>query len=517
MRRKLVWSVLLAVSAGLLYGWCFPPRHWWPLAWIALAPVLVIVRESSTRRAAWLAALFAVAGTCATVDWLPKTVMTYFGQSAAAGIGLFLAVTFVMVVPPVVAFALAYKALAGRVSGLLPLWAGAAWTATELARANLWTGNPWVLLGYSQVGVDPVVQIADVTGVYGLSFLVALVNAALAECWLSARRSAKGKKVAAKCLATASVALAVALGYGSLRLAERQDREAGATSVAVVQGNIDLGARWRNELYGRNLDVYLRLTAEALHATGARLVVWPENAMTFYLAYEPLYQKAISLVLDVFGAQLLAGGPHHDANAKDPSFFNSAFVLSPAGEITARYDKERLLPFGEYFPLPRLEFLRRRFVRVREFSSGGPAAPVPTVAGAAGILICNEAMFPEVARSRVHAGSEILVNLTNDSWMNDRKFSEIAFDMSVLRAVEQRRYLIRASTSGPSAVIDPYGRVQGKTELFTQSWSEGGVVPQHRLTAYARLGDSFAFGCVLVVLGVLVQRWARPSRAHREG
>ncbi|MGH7895847.1 MAG: apolipoprotein N-acyltransferase, partial [Candidatus Binatia bacterium] len=279
-----------------------------------------------------------------------------------------------------------------------------------------------------------------------------------------------------------------------------------ASRIAIVQANLDLGSQWRQEFYGRNLEQYMRLTLQELRTSQPQLVFWPESAMTFFLGDQPLYQAAIGHVLDAFGAELVAGGPYtasRDADA--PIFHNAAFSLAPSGRITARYDKEHLLPFAEYFPL-RLDLLRRTFGRVREFTPGTTTSLLPTVAGLAGVLICNEAMFPDVARDRVRAGAELLVNLTNDTWVGDRTFSSIAFDMAVLRAIEQRRYLVRASTAGPSAIVDPWGRIVTETPLFTQTTTTGSVAPAHGLTAYARLGDAFAIACGLVAAAALLRR-----------
>lgn len=508
---RLALKLSVAAFTGYLYGYCFPPDSIHLLAWVVFIPLCLIVRTSTLGVAAGAAALFSMAGMCATVDWLPQTVANYYDQPLLIGAALFAAVMFLMVAPWVGAFGAAYKVAAHRPSALRPLYAGAAWTAAEFARANLLTGNPWVLLGYSQLDVIPLLQIADITGVYGLSFAIVTANAALAESWLSRRG---GLKAAIAGAAFAASIVAAVLAYGQWRLrAEGHLADLPATEVVLVQGNVDLGAQWRTELYGQTLDVYLRLTTEALRQAPAPLVVWPENAMTFFVDREPLYRAAIARTLQHWNAQLIAGGPHHDGG-NQPRFYNSAFLVEADGTIRGRYDKEKLLPFAEYFPFAGSELLRRSFGRVREFTPGAPTSPLPSVAGAAGVLICNEAMFPEVARRRVAAGATYLVNLTNDTWVGDRKFSEIMFDTSILRAVETRRYLLRVSTSGPSAVVDPFGRVTTITPLFESTTTRGVIRPSDEQTIYARAGDVFAWLCVaFAVLGVVLGRTReRPPR-----
>jgi len=183
--------------------------------------------------------------------------------------------------------------------------------------------------------------------------------------------------------------------------------------------------------------------------------------------------------------------------------------------VAARYDKERLLPFAEYFPFAQVDLLRRDFGRVREFTPGTPGPPLATGAGAAGVLICNEAMFPEVAAARVRAGAEYLLNLTNDTWVPGRQFAGIAFDMSVLRAIEQRRWLVRASTAGPSAIVDPWGRVTVRTALFARETAVGTIVPRTERTPYGRMGDVFALACAAIAVvslaAVSYSRWDDPA------
>lgn len=505
MLLRLLPRLAAVVLGGVLYGLAYPPLALRPLAWVALVPLLLVVRRSRPTAAAGYGALYAVVGTCMTVDWLPRTVATYYQQPAAVGLGLFAGVMLLTVVPWVAAFAAVYGLLARRPSPLVPFTAAAAWVAAELGRATVLSGNPWVLLGYSQVGVDRVVQIADLAGVYGIGFVVAAVNAALAEGIVGWRGDPRQRRAARAGAGGVALLLGATLFYGTLQVA-RAPTAAAPLSVGIVQANVDLGAQWRDELYGQNLDLLLRLTLESLRATQPALVVWPETAMTFFLEREPAYRAAIAHVLAPWSTELVAGGVYVDGDGDGAAYFNSAFALASDGHILGRYDKQRLLPFAEYFPWPRLDLLRRNFGRVREFTPGGERPLLPTPAGPAGVLICNEALFGADAARRVRQGAAVLLNLSNDSWMNDEKFSGIAFDMSALRAVEQRRYLIRASTSGPSGIVDPYGRVTARTALTARAVSGGSVAPRHDLTAYARIGDAFAMACALAAAAAVALR-----------
>ena len=207
---------------------------------------------------------------------------------------------------------------------------------------------------------------------------------------------------------------------------------------------------------------------------------------------------------------MVAGGPRQIGEDED-AYTNSIYVMEPGGEISARYDKEYLVPFAEYFPL-QIDLLRRRFGRIRGFEHGTTSAPVETRAGKAGLLVCNEAMLPEAARRRVLAGAEILINPSNDSWIPDEKYVTQQLDFARMRAIEQRRWLVRASTAGPSAIIDPFGRPTALTEAGKKAVAVGEVWPRSALSAYGRWGDSFGVCCLLIALaGILVSHRPGPT------
>jgi len=494
----LVTPLALTLLSGCFYGLSFPTARLQLLAWVALVPFLAAIRRASLGSALFLAWVWTTSAAYTVGDWFPRSVATYYDQPLVVGIAFFFGVSSLMAAPYYMAFAASYRALAHRPAATLPLLAGAAWVAAELGRVKLLTGNPWALLGYSQVGVDRLVQIADVTGVYGVSFVLAAVNAALVEVWFGGPRAWRRTITGA---AVAGTAVTFVLGYGHARLMNAPAAPPGArqVKVAMIQANLDLGSQWRPEFYGRNLDAYLRLTYQALQESRPEIVFWPENALSFFLEDEPLYRRAIARVIGSSGAELIVGGPRFVGSPSDPVYHNSVFLLSPDGSILARYDKQRLVPFAEYFPLSALGSLQRRFARVRELAPGDPAPPLPTAAGPAGITICNEAMFPEIAAARVREGATFFVDPANDTWLT-AKFSAQQFDIVTLRTVEQRRYLVRASTSGPSAIVDPFGRVTVRTDFFTAAAIAGTIEPRTAITLYCRIGDLFAYACTLAAL-----------------
>ena len=507
--------VLALFATPVLHGLSFPPWSLWWLAWIAFVPWFAALRlVPTTTRAVLITCFTTLAGSWVVAGWLPRAVANYWAQPPYIGFALFVGVWLVTVAPAVVVFTLCYRAAAHRHGASMAFVAGAAWAGTEFARVELGIGDPFGLLGYSQVPFSSLVQIADVTGVYGISFAVAAANAALAEVWLASRGDAR-PAAAAGALATALAAVLLCLGYEAMR--DDPEAEGPPQRVAVAQANLDLGTQWRQELYGRNLTEHLQLTHEVLTPKRPAVVVWPESAMTFFVEDEPLYRQSIASVLGPADVELLAGGVHVEDRAGTPRYYNSAFLLRPSGEVAGRYDKEHLLPFAEYFPFGSIAVLKREFGRVREFTPGRPTPPLKTRIGAAGVVICNEAMFPRIVAERVSEGAELLVNLSNDSWLGDRQFSLQALDMARMRAIEQRRDLIRASTAGPSAIIDASGDVRAMTEPFTRGTLAGTVHPRVQRSFYASVGDAFAMCFVAVVVLELlaaINRWRRRPRAE---
>lgn len=509
--------------SALAYGLAFPPLSWRPVAWVCLVPFFLALRGVGSGAGLALAWVWTLVVSMTLADALPRSVEHYFLQSKLTSYALSLWVWTFTGCVYYMGFAGVYRVLTRRPGPLLPLLVGAAWASFEFLRGWLLTGsgffvgNPWVLSGYSQVGWSELAQLASVTGVYGICFLIGAVNCALAELvravWLRERRGAGWAGLTAPALL-----LALAWVYGASELrASAAERATPAVPIAIVQGNVDMGATWRSDYYGRNLDTYLELTHETFRSAGPRIVFWPEGALSFFLEDEPVYLRAIARSLRLGDAELVVGGPSREKRAGEDehAYFNAVFVVNGAGGIEDRYEKEVLLPFSEYFPLERFDFVRRHFERVRVFRPGRRTAPVETRAGRAGVLVCLEALLPEIAAKRVRDGAEFLVSPSNDSWIEDELWAARMLDLVSLRAVEQRRYLVRASTSGPSAIVDPWGRQLTRSGSFRSETLHGRIRARSDLSIYARLGDAFAFLCLACVAAALV--WHRFARARRDG
>jgi apolipoprotein N-acyltransferase len=479
------------------------------VTWFALVPFLVALRGVRPGAAFWWGLLWGHAAHWAIAWWVPPAIAHYYEQPWWFALG------FSLVSSPVywsgyyalfAAIGCSIKGLGGI--GRLVLLA-ATWVTCEFARAHLLTGAPWLMFGYALSPVTTLAQMADVGGVYALSFLAVMVNAALAELWYLFAERPVHLFALARTTACAGSVLAASYAYGSWRLMQPLPQQP-AVPMAIVQGNNEDSAHWRPGQYGKGIERYIQLSAQAAADTQPQVLIWPEAAITMFLAHEPRYQRLIQDLLASSGADLIVGAPHYaSADPALPQFLNSAFYMTPAG-ISGRYDKVHLLPFVEYFPL-RLDFVRRRFERVRAFVPGTDAAVLlDTRLGKAAVAICFEAIFPDLIRRRVRDGARVLIVLSNDVWLGRGAGPEQHLAMVGLRAIENRVWVLRATTTGISAVIDPFGRIVQRSDSFVPAVLAARVTPLQVPTIYKWFGDVFAWACVAItVVGCCATRFKR--------
>jgi apolipoprotein N-acyltransferase len=473
----------MAGLSGILLGLSFPKFGTGIVAFVALTPLLLALLGLPPARAAALAYGAGVVSSIILLYWTALVVMQYGGLSLALGSGAMLLLCL--------AFSL-FTALFGWTVGF---WArvlgpGAlllspfAWVATEILRAHVLLRFSWCLLGYSQYRAPLIIQGASWAAVYGISFLVAGCSAVIAYALSEAPRRRK-----AWALAGFLVLMGGNLAYGAWALSQPAP-SSGRLRVGLVQGNVAQEEKWDPEKAYSNLERHIALTTEAASA-GARLVVWPESALPFSFDDTPTVADHLRALVREKGIYLLFGNDDRE----DGRTFVGAKMLAPEGELIYRYHKIRLVPFGEYVP----SLFGRRFTgkvveQVSDFTPGEKPSLGRVDGQALGAFICYEAIFPDLIRE--FAGADLLVNITNDAWYGRTSAPEQHFAMAVFRAVENRKYLIRAANTGVTAVVDPEGRVLARTELFvpTVLVREVAFVPGR--TIYARFGDVFAWSCL---------------------
>jgi apolipoprotein N-acyltransferase len=354
---------------------------------------------------------------------------------------------------------------------------------------------PWELLGCSQYRVLPLIQVADITGVYGLSFLLVFANC----CLYLAFQEMPSAGSALRRLAPGLALAAVVLLYGFVQLS-RYPAEAEAnphgTTIGIVQCSFTQDQRWRGDTQAEQLARYLVYTDEACRK-GARLIIWPEAALQSYLQ-EQIPSEIIAL-LARYEATLVLGGPRYTGGPDAYTFYNSVFLLTNSG-IAQVHDKVHLLPFGEYFPLNWIDVLRTTYAGPRQYSHGDQYTVLRTPAGMLGTPVCFEIAFPEIARGFVKKGADVLVTVSNDAWFGRSSAHYQHFSMAVLRAVELRRPVLRSANTGISGHIDRAGRVLRRLEPFQDGLILTSAAPGKGETSYCRYGDVFAGLCLVALL-----------------
>jgi apolipoprotein N-acyltransferase len=493
----------LAAASGVLLALSFPKFGYPPLAWIALAPLLVaLTRHVSLPRAFALGLTTGAIYFGGTLYWM-SGVMARYGE-----LHLMVAILInALFVAYVALFPALFAVLMRRLTVVLGVGALPAapfvWTATELGRTHLFSGFPWVLLGYSQVTVLPIAQAASIVGVFGVSAIVVSVSAALASI-------VAGRALRPAALVFAGVLLVAV--WGNARINDGLLIRLGEPlRVGLVQGNV---LEEEREAPGRGREILRRLlamTGEAI-ARGAALVVLPESALSPY-AFEEYPEVALSLreVARQAGVPILVGSDQYEwrgvgRTRQVEKSFNAAFMLRGDGTTGAIYRKMHLVPWGEYVPLKNwLTFVGPLVQAIgRGFDPGDEATLLPVGAHQVSTAICYEIIYPNLVRRFVREGSELLTTITNDSWFGRTSAPYQHFDQASMRAIEEGRYLVRAANTGVSGIVDPYGRVLDRTAIYEPALVVGDVRLLTTSTMYSRTGDVFAYASAVATLALVL-------------
>ncbi len=494
------WGYSLAVVSGILLALSFPKFGHPALAWVALAPLLVALDRQPLGRAFGLGLTSGVVFFAGTLYWITGVMAVYGGLNIVSAILINAALIAYLALFPA-AFAVVTSRLRWAGDPRTLMVAPFVWVATELGRTHLLTGFPWVLLGYSQVRVLPVAQLASVVGVYGLSALVASVSAALAVFALGHARSRIDR--ALPLVVTVAMVFGVA-AWGNFRLSRGELTRAGRPiRVGLVQGNVDQAEKWDNRRAADIFRSYLRMTSQAI-GQGVDMVLWPESSTPFYFEEDRAGAQEVRALAHQANIAILLGSDQIEHGA-ETKYYNSAFLVQPNGSTDGVYRKMHLVPFGEYVPLKKLLFFAAPLVEaVSDFSAGDAAVLLPLNGHLISTAICYEIVYPDLVRRFVGAGSELLTTITNDAWFGRTAAPYQHFAQASMRAIENGRYLVRSANTGISGVVDPYGRVLSESRLFEPAI----LVSEARLlrepTVYTRTGDVFAYISALATLGLLV-------------
>ncbi len=524
---------LLVGLSSLLQVLIFPLAGVYIFSWVAFAPLIIALLrtrpagtleidgslnlEAATPGQAFVLAytsgILWYAGTC---YWIYDTMHQYGGLSKPlALLALFLFCLYLGLYHGLFGLLLSLSVGSGRDNRRALAAAPFLWVAVELARTRI-TGFPWNLLGTAEVDNISLSRITTWTGVYGVSFEIMLVNVAVAAAFLVPRRKRSTLLIAA-------LVAAAVLQAG--RLVDAPSVPANRAAL-LLQENIPVDATWTRDTFQRTLHELTDLSTKAVSSIRSPsadskaldLIVWPESPAPFY-TNDPLFRESLSEMARETHSWVVTGAIGSRSAAQNGALasqvFNSAELIDPSGDWTARYDKVHLVPFGEYLPFPRLlAFAGGLTKEVGEFKEGASRAPLDAGNKRLGIFICYESVFPGEVREFADQGAQVLVNLSNDGWYGDSGAYAQHLNQTRMRAIENDRWILSATNTGVTASIDPYGRTVARLPRKER----GALVAPYALTSvttfYTRHGDWFAYLCAIISAGALLTRFAGRKKAE---
>ena len=482
-------NLLLSVFAGGLLAISMPKPGIWVTAWIGLVPLLIALRGARARDAALYGLVTGLVYYGVVCFWL--TIFGYLPWFLVASKEAFWLMLFAVA---------ASRLLPERIGWYGYLAVPAAWTVSQWARVLGPFGFTWGSLAHTQANALPVIQLASITGPWGIDFSVCLANLALVG---AIRLRVERKRILSAAVALALSLAPVAAGWYHLRTAPR-DRA--MTRVAIIQGDlpheIDPEPGYLPEAYS----AYDRMSRQAAKGK-PDFIVWPETTIVDEVTDTRWGPLISHLAIDT-RANYVIGGYDFSGDPEGRSY-NSAHFYDRDGRKIGVYHKVHLVPYGEYVPLrEQMPWLRRYGIREVDVLPGKRHNLIDTEIGRVGVSICFESLFPAVSGQETRNGAKALVIITNDAWFLRTQAARHHMMMARLRAVENRRYVVRAAATGISAIIDPCGRILTEIDIYRSGILTGQIAPLHGLTPYARFGDWFVFGCMaLLVLPPAISRW----------
>lgn len=516
-----LFSCAVAAVTALLLVLSMPGRvGWWPLLFFALTPLLSAVRRLTPMRSGCMGLFCGLLYNIGLLYWIVIVLGRYGGLQpwisvpAMTLLALYMGSYFGL-------FCLLLN-LGIRRSGSekgstarLVVAAPVIWVGLDFLRNFLLSGFPWMDLGYGLYRQPLLIQSADLGGHQLVTFCIVLVNCLLV--WLvdrSQNRVSTTFLMQGVPAVIGCVLLACVGGYSFVRYQQVSSTiETGKqAAVGVVQGNISQDEKWTAARKEDTVDNYLALSRDILENQDVELLVWPETALPFYPQKDPLMGKVRGFVKDE-SVNLLTGAPYFvlktqtKEGQKPIDYYNSGLLINASGKLAGRYYKQHLVPFGEYVPIRSyLPFLEPLVESVGDFTAGSNYEPLHAGSIKAGVLICFESIFPEISRREVEAGSNLLVNLTNDAWYGRSSAPYHSLAMSVFRAVETRRSMVRAANTGISGFVEPTGTIRSQSQLFVSAALSETMVLIDEQTIFTRGGHWFAALCLVMVMPLLLFR-----------
>ncbi|PIP18933.1 MAG: apolipoprotein N-acyltransferase [Candidatus Omnitrophica bacterium CG08_land_8_20_14_0_20_41_16] len=513
----------LCLLSALLLIFSFPNSNLWLFAWFGFVPLFFALRDKSKIQAFLLAYFTGVIFWLGIIYWLIH--VTFIGMVILA---LYLALYFGVFGLIAHCYALylpgrqAPQNMTGEAGAIrYTLILPSVWVILEYIRSHLFTGFPWALLGYSQYLNLPVIQIADITGAWGVSFLIMMGNVTLYGLIINFRlpftvyrlpfSRGEDKRYTVhktRSLAISLFALTFVLAYGYYRLhATRYTVNGTRIKISIIQGNILQELKWDMRARDLIMQKYFELTSKAAK-DNPDLIIWPEAALPVVLEDEPAYYLRLCDYIKTLNKPLLFGS----VTLRQDLYYNSALLLSGEAKLLNQYDKLHLVPFGEYVPFRDILKFLDTIAPIGDIAKGKDY----TIFGFPvnfGVLICFEDVFPGLARNFVTRGAKFLVNITNDAWFGKTSEAYQHLSASVFRAVENRIYLVRCANTGVSAFISPLGKItawvndsKGNNIFVSGYRTETMSISYDKPSFYNRYGDIFPACCLFVVLYATISK-----------
>ncbi len=503
-------DIILSSVSGILLVLGFPPFDLYPLAWIAIVPLLISLQGKNVRSSFFTGMLTGLVYFTGTIYWVSHSMLVY-GNIPALLSYLALLLLCLCLALYIGTFSMLFNFLSRNSRLPATLTVPVLWVSLEFLRTYALTGFPWAMLGYTQYSFLPLIQVADVTGVYGVSFLVAAANGALYDLTFLRRRKPAGIRLSR--LAGIIIFLFVvtaSLLYGTEKLKGGESGE--KIRVSIVQGNIEQDKKWNPDFQREVIDKYKELTTRTL-PFNPDIIIWPESAMPFVFGYDKTLTRELITFQKQLNTYLLFGSVLVKDGNKD-MLSNSAVLLSPTGSVVSVYDKMHLVPFGEYVPLRRFfPFIGKMVAAIGDFVRGNKSTVMQTPFAKIGNLICYEIIFPDLARKVTERGANLLVTITNDAWFGRTAAPYQHFSMAVFRAIENRVPVARSANTGISGFIDSRGRIMSKSDIFVDAILTEEISVGQERSFYSKYGDIFAFSCMIIsTLLIIAGLWARPKQ-----
>jgi apolipoprotein N-acyltransferase len=476
--------LLILSSPGMNLGFC---------AWFALVPLLYVINKNKPGRTLRLGFLSGLVYYTFLLHWVTISLGNY-GH-----------LPWWLTFPALILLAAYMSLYTSLFCGLLswtkkinPVWtAPFFWVGLDYLRGILFTGFPWQDLGYTQFNIPVLIQVADLAGHHGVTFLLVLANSFLFI--LLTRRQFLP-------LAYALVIFIAAGSYSFFRLHMIEEHASAIPAIAtsIIQPNIEQDQKWLPENRKVAIDTHIFLSNQAVADKKIDFVIWPETAIPILASDKMEFTEILERTVNRHNYALLSGIPFFTISNDRRKIYNSAILFAPEGSREV-YLKQHLVPFGEYIPLSdMLPFLAPLVESVGNFSAGQISKPLTGPKAEIGILICFESIFPELARIQVKNGANLLVNITNDAWFGRSNASIQHLSMAVFRAVENRRSLARSANTGISCFVKPTGHIVQATPLFTSCFISEQLPLVHKKTFFNRIGYLFPLFCLFLWLPFII-------------